>query len=223
MTDLLMLVPSRGRPASIVRLRDAWDATVTGDSRLVILVDDDDPTLAEYEAIERIELRVGPRLRIGGTLNAVAPILATETFAIGFMGDDHVPRTQGWDVAFVNALHRLGTGVVYGNDLFQGPNLPTAVAMTANIVTTLGYFVMPGGVHLFLDNFWMAIGQGIGRMTYLDDVILEHLHPQLGKGDWDDTYVEANADATWSADEATYNAYVANDLLRDLEKLRELL
>ena len=95
--------------------------------------------------------------------------------------------------------------------------------MTSNIVTTLGYFVMPGGVHLFLDNFWMAIGSGIDRLRYLDDVVLEHLHPQLGKGEWDDTYVEANADATWSADEATFNAYVANDLATDLEKLRGLL
>jgi hypothetical protein len=139
------------------------------------------------------------------------------------MGDDHIPRTVGWDTLFVAKLRELGTGVVYGNDLFQGENLPTSVAMTSNIVTTIGYFVMPGAVHLFLDNFWLAIGRGLGRIAYLDDVIIEHLHPQAGKGEWDDTYIEANAGLTWSADEATFNAYVATSLDADLEKLRRLL
>lgn len=223
MSDLLMLVPSRSRPESIARLRDAWQETVTGNSRLVVLVDDDDPVLKEYQELNGVEIRIGKRLRIGGTLNDVAPELAAETFAIGFMGDDHIPRTVGWDTVFVAKLRELGTGVVYGNDLFQGENLPTSVAMTSNIVTTIGYFVMPGAVHLFLDNFWLAIGRGLGRIAYLDDVIIEHLHPQAGKGEWDDTYIEANAGSTWSADEATFNAYVATSLDADLEKLRRLL
>jgi hypothetical protein len=52
MSDLLMLVPSRSRPESIARLRDAWQETVRGNSRLVVLVDDDDPVLKEYQELD---------------------------------------------------------------------------------------------------------------------------------------------------------------------------
>jgi hypothetical protein len=224
MIDLLMMVPSRNRPASIERLRKAWAETVTGNSKLVVLVDDDDENLQQYVEMREtgVDVRVGPRLRIGGTLNAVAPELALTCFAIGFMGDDHMPRTLGWDERFVDALRSTPAGIVYGNDLYHGENLPTAVAMTSNIVTTLGYFSLPNGVHLFLDNFWLAIGKGLDSAIYLDDVVLEHLHPNFGKAGWDDTYAEANAASTWSADEATYNEYVATQLTADLEKLRAL-
>lgn len=223
MFDLLMMVPSRGRPESIIRLRDAWNDTATGNSSFVVLVDNDDERLGEYLAIEGITLEVWPRLRIGGTVNAVAPRLARESYSLGFMGDDHVPRTIGWDQQFVDALKYMRTGVVYGNDLLQGERLPTAVVMTSDIVSTLGYYVMPGGIHLFLDNFWLAIGQGLGRIKYLGDVVVEHVHPSAGKGDWDSTYAEANSGPTWEADQATFTAYIANTYPSDIEKLKALL
>jgi glycosyltransferase involved in cell wall biosynthesis len=222
MFEMTILVPSRGRPENIIRLMDAWNTTTTRNTRLLVLVDDDDPKLNEYLAIPNIDIQVGPRLRIGGTLNAVAPIEAAKCFAIGFMGDDHLPRTSGWDDRFLTALKEVGVGVTWGNDLYHGANLPTAVVMTSNIVTTLGYFVMPGGIHLFLDNFWLAIGRGIDSAHYLDDVIIEHIHPYFGKAEFDKTYTEANDVKVSSADEITFNNYVATQLQDDLEKLRTI-
>lgn len=223
MKDLIMMVPSRGRPESIRRLHEAWNSTVTANSHLIVLVDEDDDKLAEYLLLDQVDVRVGPRLRIGGTLNHYAPIFAAEAFSVGFMGDDHVPRTVGWDQRLIDSMTRMKVGVVYGNDLLQGERLPTAVAMTSNIVTTLGYFVMPGGIHLFLDNFWLAIGQGLGRLEYLPDVIIEHVHPSLGKSEWDETYMEANSNPVWSADQATFNNYIATTYQSDIEKLKALL
>ena len=222
MLEMTILVPSRGRPENIIRLMDAWSTTTTRNTRLLILVDDDDPKLDEYLAITNIDIQVGPRLRIGGTLNTVAPIEATKCFAIGFMGDDHLPRTKGWDDRFLTALKEARVGVAWGNDLYHGANLPTAVVMTSNIVTTLGYFVMPGGIHLFLDNFWLAIGRGLDSAHYLDDVIIEHIHPYFGKAEFDKTYTEANDATVSSADEITFNNYVATQLQDDLQKLRTL-
>jgi hypothetical protein len=221
MFDMSILVPSRGRPENIIRLMDAWVNTTTRNTRLLVLVDDDDQKLDEYLAIPGIDIHVGPRLRIGGTLNVVAPKVALISQNIGFMGDDHLPRTKGWDETFINELNKLKIGVVYGNDLAHGPNLATSVAMTSNIVTTLGYMCVPGSIHLFLDNFWMELGRGTS-MTYFNDVIIEHIHPLFQKATSDNTYVEANSPAVWGADEATFNNYVATQLQNDLQKLRTL-
>ena len=221
MSEMTILFPSRGRPQNIMRLMNAWNMTTTRDTRLLVLVDNDDPKLDEYLAIPNIDMQVGPRLRIGGTLNVVAPEIAKTSENIGFMGDDHLPRTKGWDETFINELNKLKVGVVYGNDLAHGVNLATAVAMTSNIVSTLGYMCVPGSIHLFLDNFWMELGRGT-HITYFDDVIIEHIHPLFQKALSDNTYVEANSPEVWGADETTFNSYVATQLQDDLQKLRNL-
>ena len=52
--DLLLVVPSRERPANIARLAEALKETCRGDTHFLVGLDADDPTLPEY---------LGPRLR----------------------------------------------------------------------------------------------------------------------------------------------------------------
>jgi len=221
MSEMTILVPSRGRPENIIRLIDAWGTTTTRNTRLLVLVDDDDSKLDDYLSIPNIDILVGPRIRIGGTLNVVAPEIAATSRNIGFMGDDHLPRTKGWDETFINELDRLKVGVVYGNDLAHGVGLATSVAMTSNIVNTLGYMCVPGSIHLFLDNFWMELGRGT-NITYFNDVIIEHVHPNFQKALSDNTYTEANSPEVWGTDEITFHNYVATQLQDDLQKLRNI-
>lgn len=222
---MLVVVPSRGRPNNVRELIEAWLDTRTY-ATLQVVVDDDDETLEEYrsvlgEAPSWACLEVTPRKRLGPTLNEYAVMSAPLFDIIGFMGDDHRPRTPGWDQRFAAVIAQMGgTGIVYGNDLFQGPNLPTAVWMSARIVETLGYMVPPGIIHLFADDFWRDLGNGIGRLGYVHDVVIEHMHPQASKSEWDDVYVEVNSGAVWSADEATYRNYQATTLSSDIDKIR---
>lgn len=220
MSKLSILVPSRGRPNNIVRLRDAMKDTCRAETELHVFVDSDDETADDYRAIDGITLTIDRPRRIGPLLNDVAPSIAESSSAIGFMGDDHIPRTTGWDTLFLCKLQDVGTGVVYGNDLLQGERLATSVVMSSDIVQTLGYFSLPGAVHLFLDNFWMSIGRGINRLFYFPDVIIEHLHPALSKSAWDETYVVANSSATWEADEKAYNEYMSSQYQLDIEVLK---
>lgn len=222
---MLVIVPSRGRPDNIAELIDAWQQTRTYAS-LQVIVDDDDEMVERYEMVmEEVpswaSLEITPRKRLGPTLNEYAVKAAPLYDVIGFMGDDHRPRTAEWDRRFAGGLAQVGgVGVVYGNDLFQGPNLPTAVWMSSCIVENLGYMVPPGMVHLWLDNFWRDFGNGLGRLVYLHDVVIEHMHPQAGKSEWDPGYVEVNSGAVWTADEETYKAYQATTLQSDIDKIR---
>lgn len=231
MADLVVIVPSRGRPENIARLAEAWRKTSLAGTELVVAVDEDDPRLEDYRAVELPflgSLQVGRRLRLGGTLNAVAMevierhggITGRRPVGVGFMGDDHLPRTGGWDGMVIDALEDLGSGIVYGNDLFQGENLPTAVFMTADIVRTLGWMVPPGLVHLYADNAWLELGRGMGQLRYLPDVVIEHLHPAAWKAPMDERYAEVNAPELDAADKATFEAWTANELPGNLEALR---
>ncbi len=226
MSDLLMIVPSRERAQNVADLIAAMAETRTMSARLLVAVDNDDSELDAYRLCvpsEGAELVVGPRERLGPTLNRLAVQHAPDYFAIGFMGDDHRPRTKGWDERMVAALREMGSGIVYGNDLFQGANLPTAVVMTSDIVRALGWFCPPGLVHMYLDNSWKMLGEALGRLAYLPDVVIEHLHPIAGTAEWDDGYREVNSQEMYARDRETFNRWLAEDFESDIERIEEAI
>lgn len=231
---MLYICPSRGRPANVARLVQAWGETRTY-ADLMIALDEDDAELQgylnvlltyaeEYPQASWLEWHVRPRMRLGGTLNywATDKGCLSHYSIIGFLGDDHVPRTHGFDARIKSAMDSMGgTGVVYGNDLLQGQNLPTAVAISSNVIQALGYMVPPGMTHLFLDNAWGEMGRSMERYTYLSDVIIEHIHPANGKAEWDPGYVEVNSGEMWNADETAYKAWMEDGTYRAV--LRKLV
>lgn len=223
---MLVIVPSRGRPDNVAALVESFKETRSY-AELLIVVDSDDELLERYElALENapgwVSLEVTERKRLGPTLNEFAVKNAPGYDVISFMGDDHRPRTHHWDQRLAGAIaHTGGVGISYGNDLIQGMNLPTAVWMSSCIIETLGYMVPPGMVHLYLDDFWKALGQRLQRLTYVNDVIIEHLHPIAGKAAWDAGYAEVNAGTMYENDGKVFQRYLQETLVADAEKVIE--
>lgn len=216
MRNLVVLVPSRNRPENIAELIKSLDETET-ESDLIVIIDDDEPQADAYLQLGCDVLMVEKNGKgMAKPLNFAARHYANKYRHFAFLGDDHRPRTKNWDVHFINALDELGTGLVYGNDLLQGKNLATAVAMTGDIVKLLGGMVPPDMIHLYLDNFWMQLGQDLNAITYLDDVILEHMHPVAGKANWDEGYREVNAQEVYSADKQALDDYLKSDAYAEL-------
>lgn len=224
MTELIMLVPTRGRPHNAARLREACDKLNRADTRIIFGVDADDPDLDRYRDIGEVEAvnPAGPGMV--GALNQMAEIYRDQAINLGFMGDDHCPRTEGWDQEICIAIDEQFGGIAYGNDLIQGPNLPTAVVMDAWIPKTLGCMAPPALRHLYVDNVWRDWGRRLGKISYLPDVIIEHIHPLVAKAPQDARYEAVNSDHMYSHDHAAYEAYVNDGLGADvallLEKLR---
>jgi hypothetical protein len=227
MADLLMICPTRSRPHNARALWYSWQATVNGDADLLFVVDDDDPWLSTYQDqmawMPGIKILVGPRLRMVGSLNAAAVAAANQYKYLGFLGDDHRPRTHGWATRFCEVLGKSPASVVYGNDLLQGEKMATAVALTSDIVQTLGYMAPPSMVHLCVDLIWCEWGKALGTLTYLDDVVIEHMHPANGKAMSDPGYEEVNNTEQMRKDSEAYFVYKDGDFHRDVAMLEELL
>lgn len=214
---MAVIVPSRGRPHNIEELKEAWKETDT-QSDLWVVCDHDDPQLKEYEKIaENLMVFRRESKGMARPLNKAAQKLIREknyTY-YAFIGDDHRPRTLRWDQMWMDILGDRG-GLVYGNDLFQGENIPTAVGMTATVVKALDGMVPPGFIHLYLDNFWLKLGQDIGRIFYLPDCIIEHCHPLLGKAAVDEGYIRVNSEEMYAQDKARFEEYIASREYREL-------
>jgi hypothetical protein len=230
---MAVIVPTRGRPNNMRRLMEAW-AETEATAKLVFAVDSDDPTFRQHRpeldaAVKRLGLDTQVEVWetdsscMNEALNETATTIAPAYDVLGFMGDDHVPRTLHWDEMIMSRGAGADPWMAYGNDLFQAANLPTAVFMTSSIVKTLGFMAPPVLRHLFLDNTWIEWGRALGGLRYYGDIIIEHMHPQAGKAEWDEGHLRVNGSESWDHDSAAWSEYLKRDLHVDLAKLRLLV
>jgi hypothetical protein len=232
---LTVLVPTRSRPEAVAPLAQAFADTCREPSTTLVFIVDACPRASEYTTACLAARHRYPntylhietaRRRLVGQLNHHATRLAGQPPgppAIGYLGDDHRPRTTGWDTALLTAIADSGgTAIAYGDDMFQGKSLPTAVVISSDIILALGFMAPPSLVHMYCDNFWRDLGQAAGCLSYLPDVAIEHLHPDAGKADWDASYRDSNAASRYAADKAAYDAYRRDRFDADTETIRRL-
>jgi hypothetical protein len=231
--DLAIITPTRGRPERFAELVEAVEKTAGGDVLIVSCVDEDDPTRAEYDRLTPPtpgQLRYyGPRRSLSMWTNQVAlnmPVLQGPDAPryLASLGDDHRPRTHGWDRILIDAIEGLpgGFGFAYGNDLLQGEQMPTAWVVSADVVRALNWMMLPSCEHMYVDNAILALGQAADRIVYCPEVIVEHVHPVAGKAAWDASYRASNAPARYGADRAAFEAWRASGLATDAAKLTAL-
>jgi hypothetical protein len=247
-TRLTMIIPSMGRPEGARQAAlSALDNAVLPTTAVIVAVDGPHEygQVREYTSIARPGIGVAFDDRHRGmvaTLNRYAILhvgsemlvdhlsrnewleseCRTVITHVGFMGDDHRVRTRGWDQALTEAAGPVG--IAYGDDLIQGVELPTAVVMGADIVRMLGQMVPPTLQHLFVDDYWKALGIGIGALEYVPDVVIEHLHPSAGKAEMDESYAVTNHPDRYESDGAAWRAYRDDGPLHaDLDRLSVLI
>jgi FkbM family methyltransferase len=219
--DLLIITPTRGRPGGARRLIHAVAATATAKTSIVLGIDDDDPSYDDFTPSAGVIIARGPRASLSGWSNRLAAEHGYGYRALASFGDDHAPRTPGWDTAMLAALDAMGGhGIVYGNDMAHGANLPTAAVLSSSVVAALGWMCLPAAAHFFVDNAWKDLGEQAGCLRYLPDVTIEHLHHLWGKAPHDGTY--AHPEPGFPLDHAAYDAWVRDGLAGDAAKIRAL-
>jgi hypothetical protein len=214
-----MIVPTRGRPHVMAELIESF-----GDTRhtaeLWIGVDQDDERIDDYQRVlhdapnfvhwRRVYTKGMVRALNLMSFRAVSPVDNYGFDHVGFMGDDHRPRTVGWDAKLEAAIEAMHGGIAYGNDLLQGANLPTHVVMSTRIVRALGKMAPKELTHLYVDNYWKALGERLQRLSYVPDVVIEHMHPVAGKAEWDDGYRRVNHGEVYANDATAFDRYIAD-------------
>jgi hypothetical protein len=215
---LLIIVPSRKRPDNAHRLLDQLRVTTSfiAPAYVKFAVDEDDPTFDQYPEKNRVQVEGGNMV---AALNEIAESEASAHDYLAFLGDDTFPH-DGWYPKIMNALMYQKNSIVYGNDLIHGEGLPTSVFMDSNIVKTLGYMAPPNQKQLFVDNYWKALGEALGTLTYVPEAIIEHLHPIAHKAPSDASYEAAYTPVRWKSDEEAFQLHMRDIFPQDLEKLR---
>jgi hypothetical protein len=246
MPDLAVLIPTRGRPGNVRKVISAWDFTNAWDRADMILVaDSDDPEIQGYRDLAEeianpdngeglITLVEVPKwMPMVHKLNLTAVNLAARPggwpaeagyFALGFAGDDHLPQTIGWAARYLTVLRELGSGMVYGDDGYQGVKLSTEWAITSDVVRALDRMVPADVEHMYCDNAMMDLFSAAGALRWLPEIRIEHFNPYAGgKAPMDDQYKRVNGRDQYAKDRRAYEGWRHGDVfLSDVAAVRHL-
>jgi hypothetical protein len=190
--SIAVLTPSRGRPERFNEMVDAIRRTACTEVTVYAGLDEDDAD--RYHLPVGVRCTIRPRMRLAPWTNLLAKQALRDGHSIlAFLGDDHRPRTAGWDLSVLEAMNGMGPGLVYTRDGLQDERLPTAPFWHADVIRALGWYYPPVLKHLYADDYWLCLARDLGRCTYLPDVLIEHEHPSAGKAVEDESYRESAA------------------------------
>lgn len=199
MEEIALLVPTRSRVELFTRLKESWEKTTSGKSVLVPIVDIDELHIyADTIAGTNWMPSETSRPSAVEKLNQASAILSLNYPVIGFVSDDFVFHTQGWEDKIVE-WQRKAVGIAYCNDLLQGASLPCNVFIHSDIIRALGFMAPTELKHYYNDNYWLDLGLRLKRLKYFHDIIIEHKHWSNNKAQKDELY------------SSTENAYMTRD------------
>jgi hypothetical protein len=217
--SILALCPSRGRPKAAAQTLASFKKTVRDPaSRIVFVVDSDDPTLSEYPKRHTIVVR--PLGSMGAALRAAqTPEVLGDATSVGMIGDDNRFNTPGWDVILDEWLTE-NVGMAYGDDGLQHERLPTAWWVSRKLVDAFP-LAPPMLSHLYMDNWWLSLAQGAHCVRYFPGIDIEHLHPLAGKAQTDAIYERSSKFAR--EDRRAFERWQRQDRRRDVEKASRII
>ena len=217
-TRNILICPTRGRDDLHRMLAASWLPTRQF-SRLVFVVPEEQRAM--YSTVAGCEYLYHPANGIRGMtepLNWAAMQLVDQADALMALGHDTIIRTADWE-ARVDS-HISTKAVIYPDDGIQHERLPTVAWLDARVVKALGYMAPPSIRHLYIDNFWHALGNNLESIKYLPDVLFDHIHPCVGKRAWDETTGALNTREAYLAGKDQFLAYMCSRFFRDLDKAK---
>tara|TARA_B100000315_G_scaffold101207_1_gene93002 strand:- start:2310 stop:2990 length:681 start_codon:yes stop_codon:yes gene_type:complete len=184
------------------RLIKSVAATATKPSRVEILlyIDDDDPEKFNYLVAHKnltIDPEVGQLLNVDMlvdeplTTPLINNILAdrAQGDVLLIANDDQVFVDKNWDVRIDEEAAKYPDDIycMWFNDGRYQEKICTFPILSRKWVDTLGYIEPFLFEHFNCDLWTWQIGQMIDRLHYIPDILVEHLHPDTGKAEADET------------------------------------
>lgn len=178
MSTSLWILPTRGRRAQAERCVEAIAATRQTDAPLILAVDIDDR--ATYDGMTLppwAELDWGPRGNLGSVLNMRAMVRLGQYDAIGFIADDAVPVTPGWDQLLLDALETPGVACP-ANGIRPDSCAGEHWLISTVISQALGWYHPPYVAHFWGDVIITEIAEELGVLRFVPGARIDHLQYQ---------------------------------------------
>lgn len=216
----MWIVPTYGRPDRCQQLLDSIiDVGVATPG--IVYVDGDGSEA--YRSLRlphgwRVERLLDKRRGLLGTLNHAFEQNRGEPW-FGFLNDDFIVHTPGWDRVLIAAAGNRG--MANSNDGWQGAKrMCGALVFGGDLLRAWGWWAPPGLWHCYADNVWETIGRELDNWRYCGDVMVEHRHHMNGKASQDSTYQIGMA--KFADDYRVFAQFEKDELRAAMRRAREL-
>jgi hypothetical protein len=193
MSEPVWLLSTRGRPNEAQEVLDACKRTGMRSRGLVYV----DETVYEYRRLRlpaNWEIHYEPEWGSIGASMRYCLDRYPEATHYGWLADDTVPRTKGWDkqleyaagewcLAYADDLwfSTMGWSDYWTNQLRLGTQVSAGLCWGGELIRAVGWWAPPGLVQAGIDTAWTAIIAPLGLGRYVDDVVVEHKTYHLNK------------------------------------------
>lgn len=195
---ILVKFPTRQRPDKFINTLNKYYELSSNVENLNFLIscDLDDNSMYNTHMIDKLSKYKNLELQFKNNKSKVDAINSgideyEKHFDIILLAsDDMIPIKKGYDSIIVKIMEKYfpdADGVVWLNDGLQGIRLNTLCILGKKYYDRFGYIYYPEYKSLYCDNEFTAVSRKIGKLVYLDEVLISHDHPFHIK-DFDDLY-----------------------------------
>lgn len=190
---ILLRMPTRMRAAQAIDVLTAYRRLAGAPFTMEVVVDPDDKDTLRPEVLQRLcaldcivtvdEHESKIAACNGGRVN--------EWDILVLASDDMMPVVDGWAVRVIEEMEKHWPhldGALHFNDGFQRSNLCTLPVMGRRLYDQFGYVYSPDYTSLFCDREYTDLLRDMGRLTYIDEKIIEHRHHAWGRAQKDALY-----------------------------------
>lgn len=193
---ILMICCSKNRPDRIQEMIKSYQQTKKSEeTSMVYCLDSDEKRMEEYIKVldGSVVIIEHPNYQTP-VFNLVSKQMFPDFDYYGLINDDHIFRTEGWDVELVKTIKEKGDGfgLAHANALWYDSDIlckhPSAFIISANIIKALEYAIYPELRHFKLDAYFRDLVDPLGLQFYREDIVIEHMHFHVGKAENDENY-----------------------------------
>jgi hypothetical protein len=186
---LLIKFPTRNRPQKFLNvLRKYVDyLNDKNNYEIIISCDDDDESMKQDFVVDVINDYNNVKLFYNNTKTKIEAINANmdniDFDILLLASDDMIPLVKGFDDIIREDMNKYFTdtdGILWYNDGHQGNRLNTLCILGKKYYDRFKYIYNPEYKSFYSDNEFMEVGNILNKQKYIDNVIIEHQHPDYG-------------------------------------------
>lgn len=187
--NILVKFPTRSRPEKFINTLNKYYETCKDLSKIyfVVTCDNDDLTMNNPKMIERVSNYKNCSIIFGNSKSKIDAVNRDMSLIQGkwdvllLASDDMIPKVIGWDDIIRQKMIECypdTDGILWFYDNHRR-DLNTLVIEGRKYFERFGYIYNPQYESLYADDEFTAIGNILGKMTFFEDVIIEHEHPHF--------------------------------------------
>lgn len=205
---VLVRMPTRGRAIQALEVLEKYRNMAGIPILIEVVVDEDDESMFTAEVLQRLAA-LDCIVTSGQHTNKIAACnggRVTDWDILILASDDMVPTVEDYAIHVITDMEQYFPyldGALHYNDGHQRSNLCTLPIFGRRLYEQFGYIYHPDYKSLFCDREQTDILKAMGRLAYVDKILIEHKHHIWGDGVEKDALYERN-DALEGDDRKTF-------------------